>query len=165
MAEKLTLPVGLESPGERIRWAITNRSGMKLGDAAAQIGVAQPSLSRWMSPKSAPPSDMYLRRIVEITGVPAGWLRYGDEGEPDEETPEDAAYVPGEGVDALPPVGEDEIVQMPQVVKHLKTFDGKPDAAMLKLAAVRVWGEILAMSGGWPDWYVVLRGRVERGEI
>jgi hypothetical protein len=54
---------------------------------------------------------------------------------------------------------------MPQVVKHLKTFDGKPDAAMLKLAAVRVWGEILAMSGGWPDWYVVLRGRVERGEI
>jgi hypothetical protein len=92
------------------------------------------------------------------------WLWYGGR-ETLEETPESAVYDPHEGAEEEPPVGEAEIVAMPQVVKHLKTFEGRPDAAMLKLAAVRVWGEILALSGGWPDWYVAVKGKVERGEL
>lgn len=93
------------------------------------------------------------------------WLRYGDRARPEEESPESAVYDASEGGEDRPGIGEAELVQMPQVVRFLKLHDGKPDERELKLATVRIWGDVLSLNGAWPDWFLVLKGRVERGEI
>jgi transcriptional regulator with XRE-family HTH domain len=125
-------------------------------EAASAAGISHGTVAKWRAGDRSPVIAATRRKLRAYLEKPR---------RPAEESPEDAVYDPGEVPDDRKPIGEEEIVQMPQVVRHLKTFDGMPDAGMLKLAAVRVWGEILSMSGGWPPWYIALRERVERGEL
>jgi transcriptional regulator with XRE-family HTH domain len=125
---------------------------------AEELGVHVGTVTAWEIGKQRP-EGRRLEQLAEYLGVSASFLVTG------EESPESAVYDPAEGGDERPGVGEEELVQMPQVVRFLKLHDGKPDERELKLATVRIWGEVLALNGAWPDWFLVLRGKVERGEI
>jgi transcriptional regulator with XRE-family HTH domain len=151
--------------GARLVHAIEREAGISQAEFARRMKASRQTVYRWTTMPRAPGDDTLLR-MAEVLEVRPEWLRYGT-GQPrtDEESPESAVYDPAEGGDERPGVGEEELVQMPQVVRFLKLHDGKPDERELKLATVRIWGEVLALNGAWPDWFLVLRGKVERGEI
>jgi transcriptional regulator with XRE-family HTH domain len=149
--------------GDRIqdaRRALSRDRGERITQTrmAMEMGVHVGTVTAWENGKQRP-EGRRLEHLAEYLGVTASFLVTG------EESPESAVYDPAEGGDERPGVGEEELVQMPQVVRFLKLHDGKPDERELKLATVRIWGEVLALNGAWPDWFLVLRGKVERGEI
>lgn len=145
--------------GRRLELAIV-QAGTTKGALAKRLGKSPQQVSNWLR-RDDPPSPGIVSDLARTLGVQPGWLAFG-EGE--EERAEDALHDPSEGADETPGIGEDEI-RMPQVIRFLKLHDGKPDERELKLATVRIWGEVLALNGAWPDWFLVLRGKVERGEI
>lgn len=134
--------------------AFLARTGqMTQDDAAEAAGVSQKSMSRWRRGDRSKLHSTTRSRLVKF-------LR-----QTEEESAEDAVYDPGEVPDERPGIGEEEIVQLPQVTRHLKTFDGQPDAQVLKRAAVNAWGEILALNGPRPAWWYIVKEKVERGEL
>lgn len=151
------------SDGELVEAFLIAIRDLSLHEADAETGISYGTISRFRRgdwKRVQPATRRQMRDYL------ARWnRRLEEEDRAREESPESAVYDPGEVEDERPGVGEEEIVRMPQVVRHLKTFDHSPDPQMMKLAAVRAWGEILSLNGGWPEWYIALRAKVERGEL
>lgn len=126
-------------------------------ELAAETGVSHTTLASFAN--GATPQAGTIQRLED-------WVeRKGLLDSIDEERPEDAVYTPGEGEDEGRNEAEEMVADLPRVARYLRSFDGRPDAQVLRLAAVRAWGEVFALHGGYPDWFVALREKVERGEF
>lgn len=71
-----------ESPartmGERIAEALSG-AGISQSAAAKRIGVARPTLNRWVK-QDVPVGEPNLAELAKLTGVRVAWLRYGEGG-------------------------------------------------------------------------------------
>lgn len=144
--------------GARIRWAVEERLGVTQAEAARRLGVKRPQLSRWIHQPGRPPNEASLRRIAELTGVSAAWLRYGV-GEPD-----GAEEEGGRGADEL--TAEDLFRHFEGVVRRMGGAEVAPHELKLrKQDVVEGLKRLYGAQGGIPGWVYALEGRIARDEI
>ncbi|MCW2900026.1 MAG: family transcriptional regulator [Streptosporangiaceae bacterium] len=54
-------------------------AGIKRDEMAERMGVTRATITRWTHDIGSPPRVIYLERWADVTGVPLGWLRGGEE--------------------------------------------------------------------------------------
>lgn len=145
--------------GARIRWAIEERLGLTQAEAARRLGIKSPQLSRWLNQPSRPPSEASLRRIEELTGVSAAWLRYGL-GSPEGEAPG------GRPSDADELTADELFRHFEGVVRRMGGAGVAPGELKLrKLDVVEGLKRLYGAQGGIPGWVYALEGRISRDEL
>lgn len=149
-----------EAVGTRIRWVVEKHLGTTQTEFARRMGIRQPQLSRWINDPSRPPSEASLQAIAETGGVSVAWLRYGvgnpvEPGEP-EESVEEAVSTSAE---------VDLFEDLDRIVRYMRKMGPPGSAERRKRAALMGLKEMLAATGGVPEWWYELRDRLEAGEL
>lgn len=151
----------LATIGERIRWVIEQKLGTKQAEFARRIQEKPPQLNRWVKDRNVPNDDA-LQKIASAGGVSVAWLRYGigdpevsEEGR-EEETPEDAVAGRAEG---------ELFDDFDKIVRHLRRVGPPGQMQKRKEAAIRGLYDLLANTGGVPEWWYRLRDKLEAGEL
>lgn len=140
--------------GHRIRWA-RERAGSTREELAARVKVHPGSIARWETGGSVPHAYT-LERIAEVAGVTVEWLRTGRA----------AAGEPGNGA-AERAVGDagDVFASFPDVVRFLEGIGPPGQERARKLDALEGLRRMLTARGALPDWWYLVKERVENGEL
>jgi len=138
--------------GHRIRMA-RERAGLDREALAARVGVHAGSIARWETGGSVPHA-FTMERIAETCGASADWLRTGH-GEGREAV---AAAAAGEEAG-------DVFASLDVVARFVEGIAPRGQERLRKLDALEGLRRMLTARGALPDWWYLLRERVENGQI
>jgi len=137
--------------GHRIRMA-RERAGLDREGLAAKVGVHSGSIARWETGGSVPHA-FTMERIAETCGTTADWLRTGHG-----EASEAASPTPGEETG-------DVFASLDQVARFVEGIAPRGQERLRKLDALEGLRRMLTARGALPDWWYLLRERVENGQV
>jgi transcriptional regulator with XRE-family HTH domain len=139
--------------GHRIRIA-RERAGLTREKLAELLKVHAGSIARWETGGSVPHA-FTMERIGELTGVTVEWLRTG------RENPGDARAL----IETSAPGDPDDVfASFPHVVRYLEGIGPHGQERARKLDALEGLRRMLTARGALPDWWYLLKERVENGE-
>jgi transcriptional regulator with XRE-family HTH domain len=121
---------------------------------AARVGVHAGSIARWETGGSVPHA-FTMERIAETCGAPVEWLRTGRGGEH-----EAAAMSAGGEAQA-----GDVFASLDQVARFVEGIAPPGQERLRKLDALEGLRRMLTARGALPDWWYLLRERVENGQV
>lgn len=143
--------------GHRIR-DLRERQGWDRDELARRLGVHAGSIARWET-GGAVPHGYTVRRIAELAGTTAEWLRTGDENKPARAGGTGAA----EKHQAVPP--GDPFVSDTAVAGFLAGIAPPGQESLRKLDALDGLRRMLTARGELPGWWYSMRERVEAGTL
>lgn len=138
--------------GRRLREA-REQMGLDRPALAERLGVHTGSIARWETGGSVP-IPYHMERIAEWAGVELWWLRNG--------APHEAGE-PG-GVDAAG-AADDPFPSAEAVARFVGGIGPVGEGRLRKLDALEGLRRMLTAAGPLPDWWYLLRERVERDEL
>ena len=140
------------SVGHRIR-AARERAGLSRDELAARVGVHAGSIARWETGGSVPHAYT-LERIAETCGATAEWIRTGG----------GAAPPPGDADEggAQP---DDVFASLDAVARFVEGIAPAGQEKLRKIDALEGLRRMLTARGVLPDWWYLLRERVENGQV
>lgn len=140
--------------GHRIRWA-RERAGLIREELAKRVKVHPGSIARWETGGSVPHAYT-LEGIADVTGVTVEWLRTGRPG-PGEPVAGGAEKTAGDAGDAF--------TVFENVVRFLDGIGPSGQERARKLDALEGLRRMLTARGPLPDWWYLVKERVENGEL
>ncbi|MFL5384706.1 MAG: helix-turn-helix domain-containing protein [Longimicrobiaceae bacterium] len=132
--------------GHRLR-AVRERLGWDRSELARRLGVHAGSIARWET-GGAVPHPYTVRRIAELAGTTAEWLRTGR----DDSAPE-----------AREEVGDPFSSDV--ALRFMGEIAPPGDERLRKLDALEGLRRLLTARGTLPGWWYELRERAERGTL
>ena len=158
--------------GHRIR-TVRERNGWGRDELARRLGVHAGSIARWET-GGALPHGYTVRRIAELGGTTAEWLRtgHGRPGVPSGPEPADAPGRPGASDAGIrfhtggpedPSTGE--LVSHGGIARFLEAIAPPGGEPLRKLDALDGLRRMLTARGALPGWWYELRERVENGRL
>lgn len=141
--------------GYRIR-AARERAGLTREELGSRVGVHPGSIARWETGGSAPHAYT-LERIADTCGASLGWLRTGaDPGTSAESGTGDADGGGGAG---------DVFASFDAVARFVEGIGPAGQEKLRKLDALEGLRRMLTARGTLPDWWYLLKERVENGGL
>ncbi|HEX9939128.1 MAG TPA: helix-turn-helix domain-containing protein [Longimicrobium sp.] len=140
--------------GHRIR-DLRERQGWDREELARRLGVHVGSIARWET-GGAVPHGYTVRRIAELAGTTAEWLRTGGEARA---APASDAVTP----QAEP--GDDPFASDAAVAAFLTGIAPPGQETLRKLDALDGLRRMLTARGPLPGWWYAVRQRVEAGTL
>lgn len=137
--------------GHRIR-ALRERRGWDREVLAARLGVHSGSIARWET-GGAVPHAYTLERIAELTGGTPEWIRTG-KGE-----------TPDNGASGAEREAEELFVSLDGMARFVEGIAPPGQERLRKLDALEGLRRMLTARGLLPDWWYLLRERVDRDEL
>ena len=125
-------------------------------ELADAVGVHLATVTAWEIGKQRPEGEN-LRRLADALGVPQQYLLNGDAGAP-------------ERPDAQPLAADDDAAtelfgSLDRLVRYLEGIAPPGQATLRKLDALEGLRRLLTARAALPDWWHVLRQRVEHGDL
>jgi transcriptional regulator with XRE-family HTH domain len=139
--------------GWRIRTA-RERAGLTREELGARVGVHPGSIARWETGGSAPHAYT-LGRIADACGASHEWLRTGA----------DAAGASAEPDSTDAADADDVFASLDAVVRFVEGFGPPGQERLRKLDALEGLRRMLTARGILPDWWYLLKERVENGGL
>jgi DNA-binding XRE family transcriptional regulator len=141
--------------GHRIR-DLRERQGWDREELARRLGVHAGSIARWET-GGAVPHGYTVRRIAELAGTTAEWLRTGGEGHA-------AHAMNAETPPRAEPAG-DPFASDAAVAAFLSGIAPPGQETLRKLDALDGLRRMLTARGALPGWWYAVRQRVEAGTV
>jgi transcriptional regulator with XRE-family HTH domain len=143
------------SIGHRIRTA-RERAGLTREELGARVKVHPGSIARWETGGSAPHAYT-LERIAETCGASAEWLRAGIDPHASRDAATGESESGGEAGDVF--------ASFDAVARFVEGIGPAGQEKLRKLDALEGLRRMLTARGTLPDWWYLLKERVENGAL